>query len=444
MAGSIVLKTEIPGPKSRDLMRLVEEHTPRGIGHVTPIAIAHAEGALLTDVDGNTFIDWAGGIGAMNVGHRAGDVTTAIKEQADAYLHLCFMVTLYEPYVRLAQKLNEIAPGDFRKKTILFNSGSEAIDNAIKIARAYTGRHAIVSYERGFHGRTVGALALTGQFKPYKVGVGPLLADVYHIPFPYTYRCGDCVEMPCDRHSPEYLREVFRCRIAAEDVAAVIAEPVLGEGGFVVPPPGYFAEVKRICEENGILFIADEVQSGFGRTGRLFAVEHFGVEPDMVITAKSMSGGTSLSAVTGRAEVMDGPALGALGGTYGGNPLACAAALAAIDIVQKDGLLARAEEIGARTMRRFRAMQEKHALIGDVRGLGAMVAMELVTDRKTKEPATEATAAVLRRCYENGLIILKSGAGSNVIRTLMPLVITDKQLEEGFAVLERALGEASA
>jgi 4-aminobutyrate aminotransferase/(S)-3-amino-2-methylpropionate transaminase len=240
------------------------------------------------------------------------------------------------------------------------------------------------------------------------------------------------------------LREVFRCRIAAEDVAAVIAEPVLGEGGFVVPPPGYFAEVKRICEENGILFIADEVQSGFGRTGRLFAVEHFGVEPDMVITAKSMSGGTSLSAVTGRAEVMDGPALGALGGTYGGNPLACAAALAAIDIVQKDGLLARAEEIGARTMRRFRAMQEKHALIGDVRGLGAMVAMELVTDRKTKEPATEATAAVLRRCYENGLIILKSGAGSNVIRTLMPLVITDKQLEEGFAVLERALGEASA
>ncbi len=444
MAGSIVLKTEVPGPKSRDLMRLVEEHTPRGIGHVTPIAIAHAEGALLTDVDGNTFIDWAGGIGAMNVGHRADEVTAAIKAQADAYLHLCFMVTLYEPYVRVCQKLNEITPGDFRKKTILFNSGSEAIDNAIKIARAYTGRQAIISYERAFHGRTVGALSLTGQFRPYKVGVGPLLAGVYRIPFPYAYRCGDCVETPCDRHSPEYLLEIFRSHVAAEDVAAVIAEPVLGEGGFVVPPPGYFAAVKRICEENGILFIADEVQTGFGRTGKLFAIDHFGVEPDMIITAKSMSGGTSLSAVTGRAEVMDGPALGALGGTYGGNPLACAAALAAIDAVQKDGLLARADEIGSLTLRRFRAMQEEYPLIGDVRGLGAMVAMELVADRKTKEPATEATATVLRRCYENGLIALKSGAGSNVIRTLMPLVITDEQLEEGFGVLQRALAEVSA
>lgn len=444
MAGSIVLKTEIPGPKSRELMQLVEEHTPRGIGHVTEIAIAHAEGALLTDVDGNTYIDWAGGIGALNVGHSAGEVTAAIKEQADRYLHLCFMVTPYEPYIRLAQKLNEITPGTFRKKTILFNSGSEAIDNAIKIARAYTGRNAIIAYERGFHGRTIGALSLTGQFKPYKDRVGPLLADVHHIPYPYTYRCNDCLETPCDRHSPEYLLEVFRSRVAAENVAALIAEPVLGEGGFVVPPTGYFAAVKRICEDNGIVFIADEVQTGFGRTGKLFAVEHFGVEPDMIISAKSMSGGTSLSAVTGRAEVMDSPALGALGGTYGGNPLACAAALAAIDIVQKDGLLARADEIGARVMRRFRAMQEKHPLIGDVRGLGAMVAMELVTDRKTREPATEATANILHRCHENGLIVLKSGAGSNVIRTLMPLVITDEQIDEGCAVLEKALAEASA
>ena len=420
-------------------MRLVEEHTPRAVGHATPIAIDRAEGALLTDVDGNRFIDLAGGIGAMNAGHCADEVTAAIKEQAERYAHLCFMVTLYEPYVRLAQKLNEITPGDFPKKTVLFNSGSEAIDNAIKIARAYTRRNAIISFERSFHGRTMGALSLTGQAKPYKDGVGPLLADVYRVPFPYTYRCGDCVETPCDHHSPECLYDIFRSHVAPENVAAVIAESVLGEGGFVVPPPDYFAGVKRICDEHGILFIADEVQTGFGRTGKLFAMEHFGVDPDIIITAKSLSGGTPLSAVTGRAEVMDGPTPGSLGGTYGGNPLACAAALAAIDVIQKNGLPARAQEIGAKTLKRFRQMQERHGIIGDVRGLGAMVALELVKDRRTKEPATEATAAVVRWCYENGLIVLKAGAGSNVIRTLMPLVITDEQLEEAFDILDGAL-----
>ncbi len=444
MGSSVVLKTEIPGPKSRALMQLVEEHTPRGLAHLTPIAVAAAEGALLTDVDGNTFIDLAGGIGAQNSGHRAGAVTEAIKEQVDRYLHLCFMVTIYEPYIELCQKLNEIAPGSSRKKTMLFNSGSEAIDNAIKIARAYTGRNAIIAYERGFHGRTVGALSLTGQYTPYKAGIGPLLGDVHHMPFPYTYRCGDCVETPCDRHAPEYLLEVFRTHVAAENVAAIITEPVLGEGGFVVPPPGYFAEVKRICEEHGILFIADEVQTGFARTGKLFAIEHFGVEPDLIVSAKSLSGGTPLSAVTGRAEVMDGPAAGLLGGTYGGNPLSCVAALAAIEEIERGGLLQRADEIGARTIRRFKVMQEKYPLIGDVRGLGAMVAMELVTDRKTKEPATQQTAAVLHHCYENGLILLKSGAGSNVIRVLSPLVITDEQLEEAFEIIDGALAAASA
>ena len=444
MASSVVLKTEVPGPRSREIMRLAEEHTPRGVAHVTPIAVASAEGALVTDVDGNTFIDFAGGIGSLNSGHRAEEVTRAIKEQADRYLHLCFMVTLYEPYVLLAKRLNEITPGDFPKKTMLFNSGSEAIDNAIKIARAYTGRTAILTYQRGFHGRTVGALSLTGQVKPYKEGLGPLLADVYRIPFPYTYRCSECLESLCERHSPEALREVFRTQVSAESVAALVVEPVLGEGGFIPPPPDYFAAVKRICEEYGILFVADEVQTGFGRTGRLFAMEHFGVEPDMIVTAKSLSGGTPLSAITGRAEVMDGPPLGSLGGTYGGNPLACAAALAAIDIIERDNLPARASEIGARVTARFHEMQKRYQVIGDVRGLGAMVAMELVRDRVSKEPATEAAATVVRRCYESGLLVLKSGADANVLRTLMPLVITDEQLDEGLQILDSALAEADA
>jgi 4-aminobutyrate aminotransferase/(S)-3-amino-2-methylpropionate transaminase len=420
-------------------MRLAEEHTPKGLAHVTPIAVARAEGALLTDVDGNTFIDFAGGIGALNAGHRAGGVVEAVKEQADRYLHLCFMVTLYEPYVRLAQKLNEITPGDFPKKTILFNSGSEAVENAVKIARAYTGRPAIITFERGFHGRTMLALSLTGQVRPYKDGFGPFMPEVYRIPVPYAYRCDDCLETPCERHSPEYLSEIFRAHVAPESVAAVIVEPVLGEGGFVIPPLDYFPGLKRICEEHGILFIADEVQTGFARTGRMFAVEHFGVEPDIMITAKSLSGGTPLSAVTGRAEVMDAPPLGSLGGTYGGNPLACRAALAAIEVIEKEGLVTRAQELGTRVLDRFRAMQERYKLIGDVRGLGAMVAMELVKDRGTKEPAGEETARIIRGCYESGLIVLKAGAGANVVRTLMPLVISDEQLEEGLAILEEAV-----
>ncbi|HLB27119.1 MAG TPA: 4-aminobutyrate--2-oxoglutarate transaminase [Dehalococcoidia bacterium] len=436
---SVVLKTEVPGPRSRELMRQAEEHTPKGLAHVTPIAVARAEGALLTDVDGNTFIDFAGGIGAQNAGHRAHGVVAAVKEQADAYMHLCFMVTLYEPYVQLARKLNEITPGDFAKKTILFNSGSEAIENAVKIARAYTGRPAVITFERGFHGRTMLALSLTGQVRPYKDGFGPFMPEVYRLPVPYAYRCADCLEAPCERHSPEYLHELFRAHVAPKSVAAVVVEPVLGEGGFVVPPPDYFRGLKRICDEHGILFIADEVQTGFARTGRMFAIEHSGVEPDMMALAKSLSGGTPLSALTGRAEVMDAPPAGSLGGTYGGNPLACRAALAAIEAIEEQGLAARAEALGARVLARFRTMQERHALIGDVRGLGAMLAMELVKDRATKEPAGEETARIIRACYESGLIVLKAGADANVLRTLMPLVITDDQLDEGLAILESAV-----
>lgn len=443
MTSSVNLRTEVPGPRSRELMRMVQEHTPAGVFHVTPVVVAQAKGALVTDVDGNTYIDFAGGIGVLNIGHCADEVVAAIKDQADRYLHLCFMVALYEPYLELAKKLNEITPGDFPKKTILFNSGSEAVENAIKIARAYTQRPAVIAFERAFHGRTMLALSLTGQVRPYKEGFGPLFPEVYRLPFPYAYRCHDCLESPCDRHSPEYLYELFRGQVAPSSVAALIAEPVLGEGGFVVPPKDYFPRLKQICEEHGILFIADEVQTGFGRTGKLFACEHFGLEPDLIITAKSLAGGLPLSAITGRAEIMDAPGLGSLGGTYGGNPLACRAALAAIDIIEKQGLPARAQEIGARVLARFRRLQERFPLIGDVRGLGAMVAMELVKDRSSKEPATEETALIVQRCYQNGLLVLKAGAGGNVIRTLTPLVISDQQLEEGLSILEKAIAGVS-
>ena len=441
--GSVVLRTEVPGPRSRELMRLVEEHTPKAVFHLTPIAVAEAKGALITDVDGNTFIDFAGGIGALNSGHCADEVVAAIKDQAERYLHQCFMVTLQEPYVDLARKLNEITPGRFAKKTILFNSGSEAVDNAIKIARAATGRRAIVAFQRSFHGRTIGAISLTGQAMPYKAGLGPFMPEVYHAPFPYTYRCDDCGETACQTHSPEYLEELFRTQVAPDTVAAVIAEPVLGEGGFVVPPPDFFAGVKRICDKYGILFMDDEVQTGFGRTGKLFAIEHFGVEPDITITAKSLSGGTPLSAITGRAEVMDAAPLGSLGGTYRGNPLACRAALAAIDVIERENLPARAEALGRRVMKAFLGWQEKYPLIGDVRGLGAMVAIELVKDRASKEPAREETAAIIKHCYENGLVIMRAGAGANVVRTLMPLVISDEQLDEGLSILESALAAAA-
>jgi 4-aminobutyrate aminotransferase/(S)-3-amino-2-methylpropionate transaminase len=394
---------------------------------------------LLTDVDGNTYIDFAGGIGALNTGHCADGVVEAIKDQADRYLHLCFMVTLYEPYVELVKKLNEITPGNFPKKTILFNSGSEAVDNTIKIARAYTGRRAIIAFQRGFHGRTMGAISLTGQVRPYKEGLGPFMPEVYRIPFLYRYRCDQCLESSCEMHSPEYLYEIFRTQVSPNSVAAIIAEPVLGEGGFVIPPDEYFRGIKRICEEHGILFVADEVQTGFGRTGKMFAIEHFGVEPDIVIAAKSLSGGTPLSAITGRAEVMDAPPLGGLGGTYGGNPLACRAALASINIIEREGLLSRAEELGARTLKRLQEMQERYPIIGDVRGLGAMVAMEMVKDRGNKEPATEETALIIKKCYESGLIVMRAGASANVIRTLAPLVISDEQLEEGLSILEEAI-----
>ncbi len=404
--------------------------------------VAKAEDAVLEDVDGNRYIDFAGGIGCNNVGHRRPSVLSAIREQLDRFLHACVQVTPYESYVRLAERMNELTPGKFPKKTLFVNSGAEAIENAVKIARAHTGRSGIIAFEDAFHGRTMMTLALTSKTHPYKAGFAPFPGDVYRIPYAYCYRCSYSLTYPsCDLFCARHLEDTFKRVVASEDVAAVIAEPVLGEGGFVAPPPDYFRVLIDICHKHGVLFIADEVQTGFGRTGALFASEHYGIEPDIFVTAKSLGGGLPLAAITGRAEIMDAPQPGGLGGTFGGNPLSCAAALAVLDAFENENesLSARANELGNRFQRRALDWQRRWPVIGDVRGLGAMQAMELVQSADTRLPAADETKQIVQDCYEHGLIILSAGSYSNVIRALMPLVITDAQMDEALVVLESAL-----
>lgn len=428
--------------KTDDLLKAREENVPRGPFNVTPFFAAEAKGAVIRDVEGREFIDFAGGIGVMNVGHCADSVVRAIKDQAERFLHTCFHVVMYESYVELARRMNEIAPGPSRKKTMFVNSGAEAVENAVKIARYATARPAIIAFEDAFHGRTLLAMTLTSKVKPYKLGFGPYAPDVHRIPYAYCYRCAFGLVYPsCELRCAEYLKEVFHTHVSAETVAAVVAEPVLGEGGFVVPPEGWHRKIKQICEENGILYVDDEVQTGFGRTAKMFAIEHYGVEPDIITTAKSLGGGVPIAGVTGKAEIMDAPHVGGLGGTYGGNPLACRAALAVLETMEKENLLERAEAIGKTVMRRFQKMQEDHEIVGDVRGVGAMVAMELVKDRATKEPAKDETNELVKRCYEKGLITISAGTYGNIMRVLMPLAITDDQLDRGLAILEESLGE---
>src|SRR5215467_6534505 len=346
---TIHLRTEIPGPKSRALMQRREAAVPRGPYHATPVFAARSEGAVIEDVDGNRFLDFAGGIGCLNTGHRPPEVDSAIRAQLEKYLHLCFSVTPYEGYVAVAEKLNALAPGKFAKKTLLVNSGAEALENAVKIARAFTKRPAAIVFNDAFHGRTLMTLALTSKTHPYKAGFEPFPGDVYRIPFAYCYRCSYGLTYPgCKLACAHALEDAFKRLVAPESVAAVIAEPVLGEGGFVVPPKEFYPAIREICRQHGILFIADEVQSGIARTGKYFAIEHYGVEPDIITSAKSLGGGLPLAAVTGRAEIMDAPGVGGLGGTFGGNPVVCAAALAAIDIIEKDGLLGRSIQLGRR------------------------------------------------------------------------------------------------
>jgi len=409
------------------------------------VYVARAQDAWLEDVDGNRFLDFAGGIGCINTGHRNEAVISAIESQLQKFLHTCVQVTPYENYIRLAERMNRITPGNFPKKTLLLNTGAEAVENAVKIARAHTGRSGVIAFEDAFHGRTMLALALTSKAHPYKAGFAPFPSEVYRIPYAYCYRCSYSLQYPsCDVYCARHLEDTFKRVVAAEDVAAVIAEPVLGEGGFIAPPPEFFRIVMDICHKHGVLFIADEVQSGFGRTGKMFACEHYGIEPDMVVTAKSLGGGLPLAAVTGRAEIMDAPGPGGLGGTFAGNPLSCAAANAVLDIFEREDPLPRANAIGDRFQRRAQQWKARFEIIGDIRGLGAMRAIELVKSRESREPAPEETKRITEYCYEHGLITITAGTYGNVIRVLVPLVITDEQMDEALDVLEEALTSVSA
>lgn len=437
---TIKLQTAIPGPKSRALNARRETAIPRGLGHTIPVYVAKTEGATLEDVDGNRYIDFAGGIGCLNVGHRSPKVLDAIRAQLDRFLHTSVQVTAYESYVRLAERLNALTPGKFPKKTILVNTGAEAVENAVKIARAHTGRPGIIAFEDAFHGRSMMTLALTSKTHPYKAGFGPFPAEVYRIPYAYCYRCSYSMTYPsCDVYCARHLEDTFKRVVASEDVAAVIAEPVLGEGGFVAPPPEFFPTLIEICHKHGVLFIADEVQTGFGRTGALFACERYGIEPDLIVTAKSLGGGLPLAAITGRAEIMDAPGPGGLGGTFAGNPLACEAGLAVLDAFEQQDLIPQANKIGDYFQHRAKEWQKRLPIIGDVRGLGAMQAIELVQSKETRQPAPDETKQVTKFCYEHGLITITAGSYGNVIRLLVPLVITREQMDEALDVLEAAL-----
>jgi 4-aminobutyrate aminotransferase/(S)-3-amino-2-methylpropionate transaminase len=427
------------------LLKERNAHVPQGPFNTHPIFASKAKGAIITDVEGKEYIDFAGGIGVNNIGHCDEEVLKAIQDQIRNYIHTCFHVVMYEPYIELAKRLNEITPGDFPKKTMFVNSGAEAVENSIKIARHATGRTATITFEDAFHGRTLLALSLTSKMKPYKFGFSPYAPEVYRMPYAYCYRCAFGLEYPsCEIECAYFLKEFFQTHISAEQVAALIVEPVLGEGGFVAPPKEYFKVLHKICLENGIVFIADEIQTGFGRTAKMFAMEHYDVAPDITTIAKSLAGGLPLSAVTGKAELMDHPQMGGLGGTYGGNPVACQAALAVLDQFKKENILSKAEKIGKKVFERFKTFQKQYAIIGDVRGLGAMIGMELVTDRKTKEPATAFTKQLVNRCREKGLLMISAGTHSNIIRPLMPLVITDGQLEKGLSIIEESLSELSS
>ncbi len=441
---TIQLRTSIPGPRSQALMKRRDAAVVQAAYHATPVFVAKAEGAVIEDVDGNRMIDFAGGIGCLNTGHRAPAVVDAVRLQLDRFLHTSFNVLPYESYIAVCEKLNAIAPGKGPKKTLLVSTGAEATENAVKIARAYTRRQAIIAFEDAFHGRTYMAMAMTSKTHPYKAGFEPFPAEVYRIPYAYCYRCSYSLKYPsCEMLCAKHIEDTFKRVVAAESVAAVIVEPILGEGGFVTPPPEFFPTLTEICRRHEILVIADEVQTGFARTGAMFACERLGLDPDLVTMAKSLTGGLPMAAVTGRADIMDVPGSGQLGGTFGGNPLACEAALAVLETIEKENLCARANVLGERFRKRAAKWQTRWELIGDIRGLGAMQALELVRSKATREPADDETKQVAQYCYEHGLVLITAGSYSNVIRLLMPLVVTDAQMDEAMDVLEAALSHVT-
>jgi 4-aminobutyrate aminotransferase/(S)-3-amino-2-methylpropionate transaminase len=421
-----------------------DKFVPKGLANSTPLFAERAIGAVIYDVEGREIIDLAGGIGVMNVGHSHPKVVAAIRDQAEKFTHTCFGIVMYEGYVRLAEKLCALVPGEFTKMAIFGNCGAEAVENAVKMARHYTKRDAVIAFDNAFHGRTYLAMTLTSKVIPYKLGFGPFMSDVHRMPYAYCYRCPFGLKYPgCDTCCADYLKEFFIGNVAAESTAALIVEPLQGEGGFITPPPEFLPKLLKICRENGIVFIADEIQSGMGRTGKMFAVNHWNVEPDMMTIGKGIGAGMPLSALVGRSEIMNSPQVGGLGGTYSGNPICCEAALAVIKIFEEENLLQRSEKLGIKVRARFEDFKKRFELVGDVRGLGPMVAMELVMDRETKEPAATEAKALVKFCYERGVVILSCGNFNNVIRTLMPLVITDEELERGLAIVEDGLASLS-
>jgi 4-aminobutyrate aminotransferase / (S)-3-amino-2-methylpropionate transaminase / 5-aminovalerate transaminase len=406
--------------------------------------VASAKGAMVTDIEGKEYIDFGGGIAVMNIGHSNPEVVKAITEQAEKFTHTCFMVMPYEQAVILGEKLCKITPVPAPKRVFLTNSGAEAVENAVKIARYYTKKQAIIVLDHGFHGRTLMTMTMTAKVKPYKWGFGPFAPEVYRIPNPYCYRCMFGKTYPdCGVACADYLNEFFG-RVTPDSIAAIVVEPVQGEGGFITPPPEYFPRVARICKENGILFIADEIQSGMARTGnRMFAIEHWGVQPDIITVAKSLGAGMPISAVVGKQEIMDSVHNGGIGGTYGGNPVCCAAANAVLKVYEEQDIPKKSELLGKKVRKAFDELAKKYKVIGDVRGMGPMLALELVKDRKTKQPAPEETAVVVKYAFEKGLILLSCGSYSNVIRTMMPLVITDEQFTKGINILDEAFASLS-
>jgi 4-aminobutyrate aminotransferase/(S)-3-amino-2-methylpropionate transaminase len=434
------LVTPIPGPKSVQLMARRKAAVPAGVGGTMPVFAARAAGGVVVDVDGNSFIDLGAGIAVLTVGSSAELVRDAIAEQAAAFTHTCFQVTPYEGYVRLAERLNELVPGDLERRSFFVNSGAEAVENAVKIARSATGRQAVVAFDHAFHGRTLLTMSLTAKAMPYKAGFGPLAAEVYRMPYSYPYRCpagasyGECGPACADLAISSMEKQ-----IGGERIAALVVEPVLGEGGVIVPGDGWLQQLAAYCVEKGIVFVADEVQAGFARTGRWFASEHSGIVPDLVTTAKGLGGGLPIGGVTGRADIMDRVHVGGLGSTFGGNPVSCAAALAAIEEVERGGLIERAQSMGEVFSQHLRPLVDEVGAVGDVRVIGGMAAVEFVVDPVTKAPDPKAASTVLARCHAEGVIMLKAGTYDNVVRILPPLVIGDDLLTEGLEIFEKAI-----
>jgi 4-aminobutyrate aminotransferase/(S)-3-amino-2-methylpropionate transaminase len=433
---SIELRTELPGPRSREILARKEQVVAAPLAQTFPIVAAEARGSRLTDVDGNTFIDFTGGVGCLNVGHSHPRVVAAAQDQLARFAHTDFMIVPYEPYVDLAERLLERSPFTGPAKAAFFNAGTEAVENAVKFARAYTKRPAVIAFEGAFHGRTLLSLSLTSKTHPYKAGLGPFSPEVYRAPFANEYRGPDAGT------ALDALERTLITQVAAETVAAIVVEPVQGEGGFVIAPPEFMEGIRRICDDNGIVMVVDEVQTGFGRTGKLFAIEHYDVEPDLITIAKSIAAGLPLSGVLGKAKIMDAPGPAAIGGTYVGNPVAQAAALAVLEVIDQEGVIDRSAAIGEAMRTRMRAWQDRFDEIGDVRGLGAMLALELVHDRASRNPAPELVAAVCEEAFRRGLLLLSAGVYSNVVRVLCPLTITDAELEEALDVWEEALEHA--